>query len=142
MRALIYSLRVDSDTLAAYLDKLRLGLLPRSSSDGSAKKSRTSLASDASAPGASKLAELSTLLEAVDMAKVEGSKVLLAVMLDTLGALVDLSASGVNEIAYYSQLVMTALGSVAGRLATENAKVDDSVRISPVLEIIRSTYRL
>lgn len=142
LRQLLGALSIDSVTFTLFLDKLRLSFRGGSATDSPdtsiAKKSR-SAPGTATSGRANRTAELAVALENIDIRnKVEVSKEVLAVLLETLSSLVELQVNAQTDVAYYGQLVMSALTTVVGRMSEAAVAVDETVRISPVLEIIRS----
>ena len=117
--------------MTAFFQNIRKSLGPKP--EPASKKAKTGTASSRS----DRLLELSASLETMDVAKFPASPDLLAIMLDILSTLIDLSVTSQVDISYHGDLLMAAMSRVCLLLGDMSVPNMDGIRISPVLEMIR-----
>ena len=144
-RRCVRDMQVDSVTAIAYIGTVRSALLGASATATSttatppaAKRAKvvTGPPADVATSPRTAIAQLSAVLELVEVAELDGPVQILDALFDVLAALVQVGTSGTAiDTSYPCQLVMTAMSGLLGRLGAGDLSSD--LKIAPVIDTIR-----
>ncbi|SCV73190.1 BQ2448_7115 [Microbotryum intermedium] len=138
--AAVRAVKVDAETLTLILNELNLSLASPVSKG--AKRGRMSLGSSSVNSGSrtERVSELVVVLESVDFAKIDPVPSLLLALFELLSSMIEVPTTAQIDVQYPGQLVLSNLSALLSRVdPNANLIVADSIRMSPVLDLMRTS---